>query len=73
MAVIALRIPDKMKQDMTRVKLNWSEYIRVAIEEVLTSQKKRKLLEKLTQLTRGHLKPSPPHATRLIREIRDHA
>lgn len=71
MKMFALRIPEDMKREMRRVKINWAEYIRRSIDEVLKSQKRRTLIERFRRMTEGN-KPTPSGtAASLIRQMRD--
>ena len=72
MSVVTFRIPDAIRKRMAKVKINWSEYIRHAISDVLESDTKKGLLRKAL-LLRSHSHPPRGTATRIIRTIRDHA
>ena len=72
MSVITFRIPDILKKRMTGVKINWSEYIRHAISDVLESDTKKTLLQKI-QALRSQAHAPRGTAVRIIREMRDHA
>jgi Arc/MetJ-type ribon-helix-helix transcriptional regulator len=70
MTTIALRIPSEMKKEMDSFNMNWSEYIRQAIQEVLTSRKKRQLIQEIQKIT-GEQKRFPKGTSvSLIREMR---
>ena len=72
MVTVAFRIPDEMKKEMDQVDVNWSEYVRQAIQEALKSAKKRDLLRKVRQLTIRQNKIPKGTAAFMIREIRQH-
>ena len=72
MSVITFRIPDILKKRMNGVKINWSEYIRHAISDVLESDTKKTFLQKI-QTLRSQTHAPRGTAARIIREMRDHA
>ena len=73
MTTVAFRIPDEMKQQMDRVDINWSDYVRHAISEALHSEEKRDLLRKLQGYPRGSGKVPAGTAVSILRGIREHA
>lgn len=73
MGMVALRIPDKMRKEMDRIKINWSDYIRRSINEILESEKKRVLIQKLHAITKNQKPVKSGTAAMLIRHIRDNA
>lgn len=70
--MFAIRIPDSMRRDMARVKINWSDYLRQSINEALESEKKRTWFQKLHALTRGKKRTRFGTAVKMLRQIRDH-
>ena len=50
MKMVALRIPDELKKEMARLKINWSDYLRRSISEALESEKKRSLFEEAVRV-----------------------
>ena len=73
MANISVRVDEKMKKEMERLKqVNWSEVIRVAIKERL-DQEKQKNLAKAVLINEKIRKKAPKgyDSTRIIREWRD--
>ncbi|RLI75049.1 hypothetical protein DRP05_15405 [Archaeoglobales archaeon] len=40
---ISIRVPNKLKEEMNKIKINWSEYLRIAIEEKIKEEKLKKL------------------------------
>ena len=71
MASIAIRIPDTMKKEMGRHKINWSDYLRQSIQEALESEKKRGMFERLHRLLGPKVRNPRGTAAGLIREMRD--
>ena len=72
MKMVALRIPDNLKKEMERIKMNWSDYIRDSIRAAVDSEKKRLLFARLHQIYKGRKRAKPGTAAGIIREIRDH-
>jgi Arc/MetJ-type ribon-helix-helix transcriptional regulator len=73
MANISVRVDEKMKKEMERLKqVNWSEIIRVAIKERL-DQEKQKNLAKAVLINEKIRKTAPIgyDSTSVIREWRD--
>lgn len=73
MTTVAFRIPDEMKKQMDHAKINWSDYVRHAIGEVLHSQKKRDLMQKLHGLSQNQPRVKAGTAVKILRHMRDHA
>ena len=71
MSMIALRIPNDMKKEMDRVKINWAEYLRHSIEEVIDSKKKRAMISRFIKWTQRNKATEPGTAVSLIRQMRD--
>jgi hypothetical protein len=70
MTTIAFRVPVDLKNQMAKVKINWSEYIRRSIQEAIVSENKRHWFSQLKQGARRH--STPGTAARIIRSMRDH-
>lgn len=73
MGMIALRIPDQMKREMARIKLNWSDYLRRSISEALESKQKRELIEKVHKLLGHKKRVETGTAAHIMRMMRDRA
>ncbi|AJB42868.1 hypothetical protein TCARB_1832 [Thermofilum adornatum 1505] len=41
MAIITVRIPEELKKKMREIDINWSEYIRSAIEKRIEEEKEK--------------------------------
>jgi hypothetical protein len=48
--LITVKIPKSMKQDMKKIELNWSQYVRECLQEKIDEQKKKEAFEKLDQI-----------------------
>jgi hypothetical protein len=48
--LITVKIPKAMKQDMKKIELNWSQYIRECLQEKIDEQKKKEAFGKLDQI-----------------------
>ncbi|OGR84967.1 MAG: hypothetical protein A2901_06925 [Elusimicrobia bacterium RIFCSPLOWO2_01_FULL_54_10] len=71
MKMFAIRIPEEMKRQMSRIKINWAEFLRGSITEALQSDKKRSMILKFRHLTE-HSKPTGAGtAAGILRQMRD--
>ena len=48
--VISIRIPEWLKEEMESININWSEYIRSAIEERVNREKMRSIWREIEDL-----------------------
>jgi len=48
--IISFRIPEYLKSEMDKVKINWSEYLRKKIEEKLRLEEMRAILSEIEAL-----------------------
>ncbi len=71
MSVITFRVPNLLRKQMAKVKINWSEYVRRSISEVLESDTKRALIRKMHALHPKKGAPSRGTAESIIRSIRN--
>jgi len=70
-SVITVKVPEELKRKMKQVKLNWSEYIRSAIQKKLEEQKMNAASAKLDEI-RSRSKPvSTEEIVAWIREGRE--
>ncbi len=52
--IISLRIPERLKEEMNKVDVNWSEFLRKAIEEKITKEKMKRIWDEIESLkTKG--------------------
>ena len=70
MTTVAFRIPEELKHQMSRVKINWSEYVRGSIQEALASERKRQWFAHMKQRI-GKLKSPLGTADHIVRSLRD--
>ncbi len=48
--IISLRIPEKLKDEMSKLNINWSEYLRKAIEDKIIREKMKMIWSKIEDL-----------------------
>ncbi len=48
--IISLRVPEKLKKEMSKVNVNWSEYLRKAIEDRISKEKMKKIWNEIESL-----------------------
>ncbi len=48
--IISLRVPEKLKEEMSKVNVNWSEYLRKAIEDKISKEKMKKIWNEIESL-----------------------
>ena len=68
--MISIRVPKDLKEEMSRLDVDWAEYLRGAIEEKVRAQRiKRacKVMDELREKTRG----TPFDSVKVIRVARD--
>jgi len=71
MTVISVRIPEKTKKEMKKAKINWSEYIREAIEEKIEEERKKQLFSSVDEILKD-VPPAPKgFASKSVRKDRD--
>lgn len=69
-APLSIRIPEEMKKKMKEVDIEWSDYIRNAIEEKIKETRRKKAAESMDKI-RGRTKRGGFDSTKSIREDRD--
>ncbi len=70
-SVITIKIPSDLKKKMRQLKINWSEYIRNAIQKKLEEERKRAASVKLDEI-RARSKPvATDELVAWIREYRE--
>jgi len=70
-SVITVKIPSDLREKMRRLKINWSEYIRSAIQKRLEEERKRAASVKLDEI-RARSKPvATDELVAWIREYRE--
>jgi hypothetical protein len=72
MASMAIRIPNDMKKEMARLKINWSHYLRQSISEAIESEKKRAIIGRIHKYLKNAPLVKSGTSARIIRHLRDH-
>lgn len=70
-SVITVKIPSDLKKKMKRVKMNWSEYIRNAIQKKLEEEKKKMASTKLDEIRAKSKSVATDELVTWIREYRE--
>ncbi|MGQ4892109.1 MAG: hypothetical protein ACP6IP_06430 [Candidatus Njordarchaeia archaeon] len=70
--VVVIRIPNELKKEMKKIKINWSEYLREKIRERIRKEKLKQIWDEIEELKKL-IPPSPTKdfSTRSIREDRE--
>ncbi len=71
MKIVAVRVPEEIKKKMKEVPVDWSEYIRKAIEDRIEQEKNKKILKDLKKLWKGMPKTPKGFGAKSVREDRD--
>ncbi|HEC77292.1 MAG TPA: hypothetical protein ENI33_08585 [Thermoplasmatales archaeon] len=71
MDVVSFRLPKKMKEDMKKVDINWSEEIRKFIERTVRAYKKGQSIKKIDSLLKILPEANKGTASKYVREDRD--
>jgi len=71
MKIVAIRVPEEIKEKMKEVPEDWSTYLRKAIEERINMEERKKLLREMKELLKDVPKARRGTAAKIIREIRD--
>jgi len=71
MDVISFRLPKKMKEDMKKVDINWSEEIRKFIERTIRNYKKEQSIKKIDSMLKILPRANKGTASGYVREDRD--
>jgi len=56
MEVVSIRVPKDLKEDMSRLDLDWADYLRQAIEERVKVEKRKqacRIMDELREKTKG--------------------
>jgi len=48
--IISLRVPEKLKEEMSKVDVNWSDYLRKAIEDKISREKMKKIWSEIEDI-----------------------
>ena len=71
MDVISFRLPKKMKEDMKKVDINWSEEMRKFIERTVRKYRKEQSIKKIDSLLKILPGADKGTASKYVREDRD--
>ena len=67
---MSVRLPEETKKKMKELDIDWSDYIRKAVEEKIREAKRKKAAESMDRI-RGKTKRGAFDSTKSIREDRD--
>ncbi|MHA1505996.1 MAG: type II toxin-antitoxin system VapB family antitoxin [Candidatus Asgardarchaeia archaeon] len=70
MSVVSIRVPKKLKEEMKKVNINWSKYLRSVIEEKIRRIRMEEASRKIDEI-RNKTIMGVFNAARSIREDRD--
>jgi len=70
MSNLSIRIPKEMKEKMKEADIDWSSYLRDAIEDKIIELKRKKAVESMDKI-RSKTKQGEFDSTKSIREDRD--
>ncbi len=70
--LVVIRVPKKLKEEMKKININWSEYLRRQIEERIRKEKLKKLWKEIEEI-KNKIPPSPTKdfSVKSIREDRE--
>ncbi|MEW6214457.1 MAG: hypothetical protein AB1478_04520 [Nitrospirota bacterium] len=71
MKIVAVRVPEEIKKKMKDTPVDWSEYLRQAIEMRIHQEEQKKVLQEVKALLKKIPKSPKGTAARSIREDRD--
>lgn len=70
MSVISVRVPKDLKQKMSRLQVNWADYIRQMIERRIREHEVLEASRKIDEI-RAKTREGAYHAAKSVREDRD--
>jgi len=70
--VVVIRVPSELKEEMKKLNINWSQYLREKIEEKIRREKLKVLWSKIEEIKKK-IPPSPDEdfSVKAIREDRE--
>lgn len=68
--VISIRVPKDLKEEMSKLDLNWAEYLRGAIEERVRAETMLRACKEMDEL-RKKTKTTKFDSTKIIRSMRN--
>jgi|GEM_PF-180832 len=69
--VISIRIPEKIKQEMDQVNINWNEYIRDAIVQKVNEERRKEAFSSVKEILKDTVQAQEGFAAKSVREDRD--
>jgi len=69
--VISIRIPEKIKQEMDQVNINWCEYIRDAIVQKVNEERRKEAFSSVKEILKDTVQAQEGFAAKSVREDRD--
>ena len=69
--VISVRVPRKLKEELERLGINYSDAVREFLEQLVRKEKARRLRERMEELKRRIGRVEGNLAARFVREDRD--
>jgi predicted DNA-binding protein len=72
-AIITVKIPAEMKQNMKKVNVNWSQYIRECVQKKIDYEKMKAASDKLDEIRKRGKPVSEEELLSWIREGRERA
>ncbi len=69
--VISIRIPKRLKEDLEKLGINYSEAVRNLLEEFVRREKARRLRKSMEEISKKFGRIDGDLATQFIREDRD--
>ena len=70
-AIISVRIPKKMKEDLERLEINVAEFVKEALEKKIKEEKVKRVLKQVKKIQDNSKEIDEDLATQLVREERD--
>ncbi len=70
LSIVTIRVPKEMKEEMKKIKINWSEYLRKVIEDKIRQVKREMASRKIDEI-RSKTRMGVFNAAEAIREDRD--
>lgn len=68
--VVSIRVPKDLKEEMSKLDLNWAEYLRGAIEERVRAERMLRACKEMDEL-RKKTKTTKFDSTKIIRSMRN--
>ncbi len=69
--VVSVRVPKRLKEELDRLGINYSQAIREFLEELVRREKAKRIMAEIEKLRSSIGRISGDHAARMVREDRD--